>query len=189
MPDPVYFIPGMHQNFRTPNFLMVSVPLTPDGSGNALSSYIFPPQQQLYNRKVVAIEMFSGDDITVDPNNPGNIPLDAAGMKAANISFYTQRSGPPTPVDEFQQAGVWFDKLPATRLRAMNNFNAQITPTTSWGPGIFIIRPTEISWEKSSINFASNFAVGSNSSAVFGIHYLDPGDNGLWLYGIWKKPI
>ena len=161
--------------FVSPNFLIVSVPISVNG-GNANTYTNWGPQQQLVNCKVVAIETYCALDTTADQNNPGNTVISASVMTKAAVTLY--RNDPVT-----NKPGLWYQYVPLTRLRLMNNNDTTQTPLASFVRDPFVIPPSILTYEKCQLNFPTSppLAVAANTSALFGISYLSPGeDSGGW---------
>jgi hypothetical protein len=166
--------------FLSPNVKAVSVLLTPS-SNNTMASYTFPTQQDLENRKIVAIEAFCGGvDVLYDPLNSGVQVMGIDLFQSAFLTLYTAAVTNPLMNGGQQQAGLFYDKIPLPRLRMVQNSYAQALPAPSNSGGPFIIRPTEISFTKSKVEFPTNVPLTTQKTATFLFHYLDLGDNGDW---------
>lgn len=164
--------------FISPNSLVVSVLLNPSG-GNTLASTIFPTQQELQNRKIIAIETFCNLDIQNDPLNPGIGVVPYAIFRNAFLTLYT--SMPPTnpaAKPSMQQPGLFYDKVPFASLRRVQNNDTSLTPLPSFSRDIFRIRPTELAFNKCKIEFPTSVTQAAQYSAVFVFHYLDIDDTG-----------
>lgn len=157
--------------FVSPNFLIVSVPIS-QNAGNANQYTNWMPQQQLVNCKVVAIEAYCSLDTTADQNNPGNTVISPSQMTAAAVTLY--RNDPVT-----NKPGLWYQYVPLTRFRIMNNNDYNLTPLPSFVRDPFVIPPSILTYEKCQLNFPTNptLAVAANTSALFGISYLHPGQD------------
>ena len=154
--------------FTSPNFLIVSVPIRVDGSGNAQQYTNWGPQQQLIGCHVVAIETYANIDVASDQNNPGNSVITGAQMSNASITLYRNEGGQP---------GLWYQYVPMTRMRIMNNNDSGLTPLPSYVRDPFIIPPSILTYEKCQLNFTTNppVAVAANTSALFGLSYYKEG--------------
>lgn len=167
--------------FISPNSLIVSVVLTPS-SGNTLAATIFPTQQELQGRKIIAIETFADIDIENDPLNPDTPVIDATIFKNAFLTLYT--SMPPTNAGSggTQQPGLFYDKIPFASLRRAQNNDTALTPLPSFAKDIFRIRPTELAFNKCKIEIPTPQTLSTPKSCVFVFHYLDLNDPGTkWM--------
>lgn len=174
--------------FLSPNSKLISVLVTPSNN-TTQASYTFPSQQDLQDRKIVAIEAFTsgtdahnGADILNDPLNPGNLCLTDLLFQNCFLTLYTSAVR-NVSFTEHQDAGLFYDKIPLSRLRPVQSGFVGQTPAASTSRGaIFMIRPTEIAWTKSKVEFPTTVALTASQSAVFMVHYLDKGDDGVqWM--------
>lgn len=171
----------MNNTFVSPNSLMLSVPITPS-AGFTLSSSIFQPQQELQNRKIIAIEAYCDLDIEFDPLNPNTPVLPYAAFRNAYLTLYT--SLPPVNAGSggLQQPGLFYDKIPLVSLRRVQNNDTALTPLPSFAQDIFRIRPTNLAFQKCKVEFPTPISLAEVSSAIFMFHYLDLGDSGeKWM--------
>lgn len=163
----------MNAIYMAPNTLMVSVPLQASG-GFTQAGYIFPTQQQLFNHRIVSVEAFSSLDIASDPNNSGYTAMPPSVFKNAFLTLYSSTQDPDTT----QQPGLWYDKIPMCKMRMARNGDTEL----SYANGPFIIRPTQMSFNKCKVEFPTTTALADNVSAVFLFTYLDIGDKGRsWM--------
>lgn len=169
-------------HFVSPNFKIISVPITPS-SGSTPSSTIFPTQQDLQNRKIIAIETFCALDIDFDPENSGASVLSTVLFTNGFLTLYTSAIKSKTSINKKQEPGLFYDKLPLVKLRNIQNNDTNLTPLPSNGFELFCIRPTELAFNKCKVEFPTGIAMPAAESAVFGFHYLDEGDDGIW----WMK--
>jgi hypothetical protein len=160
---------------------MVSVLVTPT-AGSSPASAIFPTVQELQDRKVVAIEAYCGIDITSDPNNPGIPVLDTTIFPLAFLTLYTSAVPNKSFFNKFQESGDFYSKVALASMRRVNNNDTTLTPLPSFTNDIFMIRPTELAFNKCKVEFPTGVAMASPQSAVFLFHYLDKGDDGTsWM--------
>lgn len=160
---------------------MVSVLINPSG-GFSPASVTFPTQQDLENRKIVAISAYSVDDMTNDPNNPGVATMTAAVFKQSFLTLYTAAVRNRNVFTQHQEPGLFYDKIPLSQLRNVWNNDTATATRSSGSPNLFLIRPTEITFNKTKIEFPTPVAMANPMSAVLMFHYLDKGDDGtFWL--------
>lgn len=154
------------------NTEIVSVELTPTG-GNTNTSYKFPTPEELFDHLIVAVEVFADVDMAFDPNNSGNTPPSTPIFNAAFLTLYT--SSVPAIKDEAstQQPGLWYDKVPFSSMRRVQNNDITLTPLPSFSKDLFRIRPTFLVFNKCKVEFPTGVAIGNNVSAVVMFHYLD----------------
>ena len=168
-------------NFVSPNAKTVSVLINPSG-GNSVASTLFPTQQDLQDRKIVAIEAFSVLDMSFDPLNSGQPVLSVPVFNAAFLTLYTSAVPNPSYGNANQQAGDFYDKLPLSSMRRVQNYTTAVTQNSNLSSGLFLIRPTELAFNKCKVEFPTTVAMANSMSAVFVFHYLDKGDDGIfWM--------
>lgn len=172
------------RDFISPNSLVISVLVEPS-NGSTLAAYIFPTQQELQNRKIIAIESYVNTDIDKDPMNPGVDVLTVPVFNRAFLTLYTSATGQMSKVTGTggkQEPGLFYDKLPLCSLRRVQNITVGVTPQASYVKSIFRIRPTELAFNKCKVEFPTTIAIAGAMSAVFTFHYLDEGDDGkMWI--------
>lgn len=156
--------------FVAPNSLAIECVITPSG-GFTKTLNPFSNQQQLVNKKVIAIETYYNIDIANSPVTSGNPIIGQDLFVGAYLSLYTS-----TMKD--QRPGLFYDLIPFPSLRRVQNNDTAATPLGSFSTDLFRIRPTELSWEKCSVVFPTAIAAGRVFSAVFNVYYLDEGDAG-----------
>lgn len=167
--------------FISPNAKTLSVLITPSG-GNSVASTTFPTQQDLENRKIVAVEAFSANDMTYDPLNSGTPILTTPVFNAAFLTLYVSAVKNPNNFSRFQQPGLFYDKIPFSSLRRVQNYTTGTAQNSNLTSGIFMIRPTEMSFNKCKVELPTTVAMANEMSAVFVFHYLDIGDDGTdWM--------
>jgi hypothetical protein len=138
----------------------------------------FGQQQQLANKKVVAIETFSFQDITYSPISTTNQVVSQAVFKICYLSLYRAsvpefraKNGLVFPASD---EGLYYDKIPLSRLRMVGNADTTAGSVTSNNQSsMFRIKPAEMSWTKSYIFCANSVAMAGPQSVVFMIHYLN----------------
>jgi hypothetical protein len=163
--------------FLSPNSKLISVLITASG-GTTVSSYTFPTQQDLENHKIIAIESFCADDMGLDPLNPAVPVLTSAIFNNAFLTLYTAPVKTKNTMTQKQEAGLFYDKIPLIRLRNVENNNTSGSVTASGSRELFLIRPTELTFNKTKVEFPNNQAIANTFSAVFLFHYLDKYDDG-----------
>jgi hypothetical protein len=168
----------MGLKFIAPNTKSISVKITASG-GFTAASYEFPTQQDLQNRKIIAIESFCDLDFTFDPNNSAVRTLPVLLFNQAFLSVYNSAVRNPNMAARTQQAGLFYDKIPLCKMRTMNNYIGAIGGPSN-ANDIFIIRPTEINWNKTKVEFPTPVAFTGTYYATFVVSYLDINDNGDW---------
>lgn len=173
--------------FISPNSKVIGVLLTPSG-GTTSASYTFPTQQELQDRKIVAIEAYVGisasnaGDILNDPTNPGIACLTPLLFQNAFLTLYTAAVKNQTVFARHQEAGLFYDKIPFASLRRVQNGFQVALPSASFVRSIFMIRPTELTFNKCKVEFPTPVVLAEVQSAVFVFHYLDKGDDGSqWM--------
>lgn len=175
--------------FLSPNCKIISVLITPSNNATS-SSYIFPTQQELQDRKIVAIEAYCGGtathnsaDILNDPLNPAISVLSDLLFQNGFLTLYTSAVRNDTAFAKHQESGLFYDKIPLCRLRPVQSgFVAQVPAASTARGSIFMIRPTELSFNKCKVEFPTPVAMDGQYSAVFVFHYLDKGDDGSqWM--------
>ena len=177
----------MNLKFLSPNCLNISVPITPSNNMTQ-NSYIFPTQQELQNRRIVAIEALSAVDIATDPLNSGYTAMPTSVFNASFLSLYTSIKSQVPGGTGRQQTGLFYDKIPMSVLRNVQNNDTSLSPLPSFSKEIFLIRPTELAFNKCKVEFPTAVAVSDKVSAVFTFHYLDEGDPGdEWMNFLMNK--
>ena len=144
------------------------------------SSTVFPAQDELINRRIVAIETWCDTDAATDPINTDQICMPPSVFNAAYLTLYRSNNVGGSKRDG-KEPGLYYDKLPLYKLRTAINYNSAINPQASCVNGIFIIDPTCLNWVKCKVEFPTNVACAANVSACFTVHYLDEGDDGEWF--------
>lgn len=169
------------QPFPFYNSLPVSVIITPS-NGNTLASYIFPSQQELFGKKIIAIESYCAIDCSVDPNNAGYRPLPITIFRAAFLTLYTSVTADPAQAPSTQQPGLFYDRTPFPSLRRLSNYGADSEGVFASGinSGMFQIRPSFLAFNKCKVEFPTPIDISAQGliSAVFTFYYLDDGDDG-----------
>lgn len=172
------------QQFLSPNAKVLSVLITPSGATSTAST-TFPTQQDLENRKIIAIQAYMDQDITNDPLNPSTVVMTSAVFSNAFLTLYTAAVRNDSAFTAHQQPGLFYDKIPFPQLRNVFNNNTSGAVTSSYSPTLFLIRPTELSFNKCKVEFPTPVAMASPMSAVFVFHYLDKGDDGsAWMHAM-----
>ncbi len=171
----------MEYGFISPNTLMVECAINPSNN-TTQNQNIFGVQQQLMNRKVVAIEAFNSLDLAYSGISTANPVLSPTLFNNCTVSFYTASIWDSKGA-LVRPEGLYYDRLPLASLRRLNNYfvNPVLpSPTNnSNSNALFRIRPSEISWDKSYVNIPNPITIGAQSySAIFVIHYLDAYDTG-----------
>lgn len=181
--------------FISPNTLTIECIIKASG-GTTQYNNPFGTQQQLQNRKVVAIETYSAQDVRFSPISTANPNLPQIIFNNAFLRLYTASLFGPVldpitgkmvmdPVTKKPQMqlerpeGLYYDLLPLPRIRILNNYDTTIGNVTSSSNTIFRMRPTEVSWTKSSVIIPNPASQAVDYSAIFTIHYLDEGDDGM----------
>lgn len=168
------------KGFISPNNKVVSVLINPS-SNLTPGGVTFPTQQDLENRKIVAIEAYSVRDIPFDPLNPGTPVLPDTAFVQAFLTLYTSAVNNKTNFSSRQEPGLFYDKYPLVSMRRTQN-NVAAGSYPSFVQDIFLIRPTELAFNKCKIEFPNPVALATTASAVFVFHYLDKGDDGVaWM--------
>lgn len=162
----------------TPNCMMIECILQPS-SGSTKTQNPFGQQQQLNNKKIVAIETFSGQDCTYSPISTSN-PV--VTQSIFNVSFLTlYRASVPAfhgSAGSFPASneGLYYDKIPLSRMRMVGNNDTTPTNVTSNNQSsMFRIKPAEMSWAKCFV-FCCQTAFPPNIpaySSIFMVHYLN----------------
>jgi hypothetical protein len=160
--------------FVQPNILIISIPLRIDGSGNALQTPI-PTQQQLIDHRVLSIGTLCSLDQANDPFNPANTVITPALLTALSLTLYKNDVQTNNP-------GLWYDQIPFSMFRSMQNYNATLGNLPSSNLFPFIMNPSYISWEKCFISAPPLTAVAANTSVLLSVTYLDKGDDGQAYY-------
>jgi hypothetical protein len=162
--------------YVTPNVQMVECIINPSG-GLTQQKNPFGTQQQLQNRKVIAIETFSNQDMANSPITTANPVIPQAVFLASFLTMYTAAI-PAMQGHPKQAEGLYFDQLPLCMFRRV--FNANTTPgsVTSGGNTLFRIRPTEMSWTKCYVSIPNATALSQACSMILLVHYLDINDPG-----------
>lgn len=155
---------------------MLECPINPSG-GFTQGKNPFATQQQLQNRKIIAFETFSNQDVLNSPITPANPVIPASVFQGAFLTLYTAAI-PATSTSPKQAEGLYFDQLPLSMFRRMYNANTNATAATSGGSRLFMIRPTEMSWTKCYISIPTSLPLSQVSSALLLVHYLDINDDG-----------
>lgn len=174
----------MNQPFRSPNNKPISVLITPS-SGNTQATYKFDTQEDLQDRKVIAIEAYCGVvDLIYDPNNSGVLVMPQAVFAQAFLTLYTSAVSDSVPDStgktkkKTQEPGLFYDRIPLPSLRSVANQDTNLTPLPSGRDYIYQIRATELAFNKCKIEFPTPVAIGQTYAAVFTFHYLDKGVTG-----------
>ena len=161
--------------FFSPNTKIISVQINPSG-GNTPASVTFPTQEDLINRKIVSIECFSVLEMPLDPLNPGVVNLSQPVFQGGFLTLYTSAVKNPNNFSKDQEPGLFYEKVPLVALRRI------FTPLATSSQGSvyerFIIRPTEINFNKTKVEFPNTIAMANPMSAIFMFTYLDMGDDG-----------
>jgi hypothetical protein len=169
----------MSFSFISPNFKMVTVLINPS-NGNTPASQIFQPEQELQDRKIIAIESFTNADVAFDPLNTGTPIMPIASAQYWFLTLYTSGVKNQLMFSQKQEAGLFYDKIPYGKLRAVSANDTAATGSSFSRNGLFIIRPTELAFNKCKVEAPTSAAQGAAYSACFGFHYLDKDDDGLW---------
>jgi hypothetical protein len=167
--------------FITPNSLLIECIINPS-NGTTIQKNPFGTQQQLQNRKIIAIECVSSQDTAYSPISTGNPNIPPSVFTNAFLTLYTTSVfTPATPPQKSVLArpeGLWYDQIPLPILRRVHNYDTTANNLTSGGSDVFRIRPTEIAWTKSYVSIPRAIGIGQPYSALFIVHYLDEGDPG-----------
>ncbi len=169
-------------NFISPNTKIISIPITPSGGSTPASTPI-PTQQDLQDRKIIAIESYCSIDIDFDPENSGVDVLTPALFSNCFLTLYTSAVKNKAVKGDKQEPGLFYEKIPFPRMRCVQNNDTTLTPLVSNAFAPFLIRPTELAFNKCKIEFPTGITMGQKYSAVLMVHYLDLGDDGAW----WMK--
>lgn len=155
-----------------PNSQLIECVISPSG-GFTISKNPFGQEQQLQNRKIVALETFSNQDCLNSPISSGNLIVPPAIFKQSFLSLYTSAIWG-------QREGLYYDQIPIGRLRTLQNMDATAADVTSGARDVFRVRPTEISWgQKSYITIPIPVTCAATYSVVLLVHYLDQDDPGF----------
>ncbi len=167
--------------FISPNAMGISVEITAsNGSTPAVTP--FPTQEDLQDCKIVAVEAFSAVDMPYDPLNSGIPILSVPLFNACYLSIYTSAVKGNQPWNKNQQPGLFYDYIPLNVMRPVINYTGFIQQPSNMVSGKFLIRPTELAFNKCKIQFPTPVAMTSTYSAFFVFHYLDKGDDGVsWM--------
>lgn len=173
-------------DFISPNCLNVSVKLTPSG-GTTKESWTFPTQEELANRKIIAIETFSDVDMTDDPENSGRFPPTTALFNKLFLTLYTSSVPASNDAGSTQQPGLFYDRIAFSSLRRVQNNDFNLSPIPSFSKEIFRIRPTFLVFTKCKVQCPGPpLAIADTFSGVFTFHYLDIDDDGAgWMPPGW----
>ena len=153
--------------FVSPNFLIVEVVINPSG-GNTMTKNPIQQQQQLDNRKIIAIETWAAQDVNYSPISSNNAII-------ANTIFFNSFLTLYRAAVPGVQEGLYYDNMPLPMLRRTINQAIATTPVNSSTQDLFRMRPAEISWTKSYISIPNSQALGAVQSVILGVHYLDQG--------------
>ena len=158
---------------------MIECIITPS-SGTTQQKNPFGTQQQLQNRKIIAIETFSNQDTVNSPITTANPVIPATVFQAAFLTMYTAaiEANPSKGISK-QAEGLYFDQLPLSMFRRMTNANTVPGSVTSGASGnLFRIRPTEMSWTKCYVSIPVPVTIAQPYSMLLLVHYLDINDDG-----------
>lgn len=157
---------------------MVECVINPSG-GNTQNKNPFGTQQQLQNRKIIAFETFSNQDVANSPITPANPVIPATVFAGAFLTLYTSAiPADPAKGIQKQAEGLYFDQLPLSMFRRMYNANTSASAATSGGSRLFMIRPTEMSWTKCYVSIPTSLPLTQVCSVLLLVHYLDINDDG-----------
>lgn len=131
------------------------------GAPNTLGQINFTPQTYLANKKILSIEVFTGNDLTTSPL--GNVVVPTANMKGCYLTLYTSN---PDRDNDFSQ---WFQQRPLWSFHRVQN------GTDPYVKELALIGGNIVSWEKSFVNVftAGGLANTVNWSFVFDVSYED----------------
>jgi hypothetical protein len=163
--------------FITPNSLLVECIIAPSG-GTTQQKNPFGTQMELQNRKIIAIEAFSNQDMINSPISSGNAVIPPYVFKGSVLTLYTSSIFDGVTKKLIRPEGLYYDQMPLSVLRRVHNYSANDMSVTSGGSDVFRIRPTEIAWTKSYVSIPVAIGIGQTYSALFLVHYLDEGDTG-----------
>lgn len=172
--------------FISPNALLLECIIRPSG-GTTIQKNPFGTQQQLENRKIIGIETVSVQDVAFSPISTSNPNIPASVFAVSFLSLYTTsvfERDPRFPEDKTKSRlvrpeGLFYDQIPLPLLRRVNNYDNTPVNQTSGGRDIFRVRPTELSWTKCYVSIPQSVTITTTYSALFIVHYLDIGDEGL----------
>lgn len=168
-------------NFLSPNSKSISVLIEPS-AGFTKASYIFPTQLDLQNRKIIAIEAYCGEvDCIYDPNNSQSKTMPPFLFMNSFLTLYNASVGNRNMTNKQQEAGEFYSRIPMVKFRAMQNPYNTGGPQPSSAQGVYVIRPTEIEFTKTKVEFPTPIAIDQDYYATFVFHYLDKGDPGEWF--------
>lgn len=162
--------------YVTPNVQLIECIIAPSG-GTTQQKNPFGTQQQLQNRKVIAIETFSNQDVTNSPITTANPVIPANVFQNSFLTMYTAAIPPAHGIAE-QKEGLYFDQLPLSMFRRQYNADATPLNVTSGGGELFRIRPTEMSWTKTYVSIPTPIPISQAYSMLLLVHYLDINDQG-----------
>ena len=147
--------------------------------GNTQQKNPFGTQQQLQNRKIIAIETFNNQDVTNSPITTSNPVIPFNIFQASFLTMYTAAI-PAGAGKPGQAEGLYFDQLPLCMFRRQFNANNLASAAGSGGGELFRIRPTEMSWTKCYVSIPTPVSMGSATSysMLLLVHYLDINDDG-----------
>ncbi len=155
-----------------PNTQMIECVINPSNA-LTIAKNPFGQEQQLQNRKIVGIEALSNQDCTNSPISSNNLVITKPIFNNSYLSLYTSAIAG-------QREGLYYDQIPLSRLRTVQNMDATAANATSGARDVFMLRPTEISWgQKSYIYIPVPVTCAATYSALLLVHYLDQGDPGF----------
>lgn len=163
--------------YVTPNIQLLECPIIPSG-GTTQQKNPFGTQQQLQNRKIIAIETFSSQDVQNSPITTANPVIPPAVFNNAFLTLYTAAIPAGANGQGKQAEGLYFDQLPMSMFRRMYNNDTTSSAVTSGGGELFRIRPTEMSWTKCYISIPTPVPIAQTYSMLLLVHYLDINDPG-----------
>lgn len=168
----------MLQTFIAPNSLLIEC-IIKSSNGNTVVSNPFGTQEQLFNRKVVAIEAFCDLDCLQSPISSGTNVIPATLFNTAYLSLYSAAAS--------ETSGLIYNQVPLCSMRRVQNqFTNAVAITPSYTRDLFRIKPTEITWsQKSFVTIGGSWPSAVTYVALFQIYYLDEGDAGQAWYPNW----
>ena len=153
---------------------MIEVIISPS-SGNTVAATPFLEQQQLLNRKVVAIETFCAEDMAYSPLSSGVPIIPVALFNAGFMSI--MRAGDKGHGNEGQRAGLWYKNMPLSSLRRVQNNYTGLNPSGSFSRELFRTKPMYFQWPDTTINFPTTQTQAATYSVPFLVHFLLEGED------------
>jgi len=161
----------MNNFWVSPNSVLIECVIVPS-TGGTTNKNPFGTQKQLQNKKVVAIESFSNQDVVNSPISQANPCINAQVFNTSFLTLY-RASTPATGNSPAQNEGLYYDQLPFSVLRRVVNQNNVGVNLTSSCMDLFRINPTEMSWTKCYVTCTPSVPISSAVSALFLVHYLN----------------